>query len=219
MYKIIDTNTWNRKKQFEWFNTFANPCYGITIDLDVTEIVLFSKETHTSFFINFLYIIMKSLNSIDELRLRYVDGEVRQYDLIHPTYTVMTNASVFENCKNQMKDNYHEFYENCHQTIEQTKCQITVNDGYNDNQNYDVYYITCLPWLSYTSMTHPIPENDKESCSVPRICFGKYTDQNGRFVLSFNLTVSHALVDGYPCSKALNQLKENCERARDFLNR
>ena len=161
---------------------------------------------------------MRSLNSIDELRLRYVDGEVRQYELIHPTYTVMTNASVFENCKNQMEDNYQDFYKNCHKTIEQTKHQITVNDGYNDSQNYDVYYITCLPWLSYTAMTHPIPENDKESCSVPRICFGKYTEKNGQFILSFNLTVSHALVDGYPCSKALNQLKENCMHARDFLN-
>ncbi|MDE7095332.1 MAG: hypothetical protein K2O23_02485, partial [Anaeroplasmataceae bacterium] len=54
MYKIIDIKTWNRKKQFEWFNSFANPCYGITIDLDVTEIVTFSKKSKTSFFINFL---------------------------------------------------------------------------------------------------------------------------------------------------------------------
>ncbi|MDE7212958.1 MAG: hypothetical protein K2N42_00085, partial [Anaeroplasmataceae bacterium] len=159
-----------------------------------------------------------SLNSIDELRLRYVDGEVRQYDVIHPTYTVMTKASVFENCKNQMEDSYLKFYENCHQTIETTKNQTKVNDGYNDNQNYDVYYITCLPWISYTAMTHPIPENMKESCSVPRICFGKYTKTNDeKYVLSFNLTVSHALVDGYPCSKALNQLKENCMHAKDFL--
>ncbi|MDE7106561.1 MAG: hypothetical protein K2O22_05295 [Anaeroplasmataceae bacterium] len=217
MYKIIDIATCNRKKQFNWFHTFSNPCYGITIDLDVTNVVHFSKETKTSFFINFLYIIMKSLNSVDELRLRYVNGEVRQYDCIHPTYTVMTDASVFENCKNKMEENYSHFYQNCHQTIEQTKHQNSVDDGYNDNQNYDVYYITCLPWLSYTAMTHPIPANDKESCSVPRICFGKYEEKNGRMILSFNLTVSHALVDGYPCCKALNQLKENCINARDFL--
>ncbi|MDE6661299.1 MAG: hypothetical protein K2J93_05710, partial [Anaeroplasmataceae bacterium] len=138
--------------------------------------------------------------------------------IIHPTYTVMTKASVFENCKNQMEDHYQHFYQNCHQTIEAVKNQTKVNDGYNDNENYDVYYITCLPWLSYTAMTHPIPDNMKESCSVPRICFGKYTEQaDGRYSLSFNLTVSHALVDGYPCSKALNQLKENCLHARDFL--
>lgn len=217
MYKIIDIATWNRKKQFNWFNTFSNPCYGITIDLDVTNVVRFSKDTKTSFFINFLYIIMKSLNSVDELRLRYVNGEVRQYDQIHPTYTVMTDIEVFENCKNKMEDNYSNFYQNCHQTIEQTKHQSKVNDGYNDNESYDVYYITCLPWLSYTAMTHPIPANDKESCSVPRICFGKYEEKNGHLILSFNLTVSHALVDGYPCCKALNQLKGNCINARDFL--
>ncbi|MDE7263680.1 MAG: hypothetical protein K2N64_03345 [Anaeroplasmataceae bacterium] len=217
MYKIIETNNWNRKKQFEWFNSFSNPCYGITIDVDVTEIVLFSKETKTSFFINFLYVIMKSLNSVEELRLRYINNEVRLYDLIHPTYTVMTKSSVFENCKNQMEESYSLFYASCHQTIESAKKQTMVQEGYNDKDNYDVYYITCLPWISYTAMTHPIPENNLESCSVPRICFGKYEEVEGRYLLTFNLTVSHALVDGYPCSKALNYLKENCLKARDIL--
>lgn len=217
MYKKIDIETWNRKKQFQWFNSFANPCYGVTIDVDVTEIVSFSKETKTSFFINFLYVIMITLNSVDELRLRYVEGEVRQYDMIHPTYTVMTKSSVFENCINQMENSYPIFYQNCHKTIEDAKNQFTVKEDYNDNQNFDVYYITCLPWLSYTAMTHPLPENNKESCSVPRICFGKYTDVGGKFTLSFNLTVSHALVDGHPLSRALNLLKENCLNARKLL--
>ena len=54
MYKIIDTEKWNRKTQYEWFNSFSNPCYGIDIELDVTRIVQYSKASHTSFFINFL---------------------------------------------------------------------------------------------------------------------------------------------------------------------
>ena len=53
MYKIIDTEKWNRKTQYEWFNSFSNPCYGIDIELDVTRIVQYSKASHTSFFINF----------------------------------------------------------------------------------------------------------------------------------------------------------------------
>ncbi len=217
MYKIIDTKAWNRSTQYHWFNSFSNPCYGIDIKLDVTEIVLYSKHTQTSFFINFLFILMKSLNQVEELRLRIVEDEVRLYDTIHPTYTVMTELGVFENCKNQMHSEYKPFYEECHSVIEAAKKQTSIKETYNEAKHYDVYYITCLPWLSYEAMTHPVPNDDRESLSVPRICFGKFERVGDRFMMPFNLTVSHALVDGYPCSKALNALKENCSKAKVYF--
>lgn len=218
MYQIMNISSWNRKKQFKWFNSFANPCYGINIDLDVTEIVSYSKKTKTSFFINFLYIIMRSLNSVEELRLRIVGDEVRLYDVIHPTYTVMTEAGIFENCKDTMETSYKQFYQSCHKTIEEAKHQTEVKEEYNDAEQYDVYYLTCLPRLDYTAMTHPLPDYNKESSSVPRICFGKYNKkENNTYTLSFNLTVSHALVDGYPCCRALNLLKENCKNCLEFF--
>ena len=216
MYKIIDTEKWNRKTQYEWFNSFSNPCYGIDIELDVTRIVQYSKASHTSFFINFLYLMMCSLNSIEEMRLRIVGNEVRLYDVIHPTYTVMTKLEVFDNCKNLMYDSYPHFYQACQKEVERAKNECSIQPGYNDEESYNVYYITCLPWLTYAGMTHPIPNGNKESCSVPRICFGRFEEKNKRYIMPFNLTVSHALVDGFPCSKALNTLKENCLRSEEF---
>ena len=218
MYKVIDLKTWNKRKQFEWFNTFSNPCYGFNTDIDVTEVVNFSKKTKTSFFINFMFLVMKSFNSVEELRLRIVDNEIRLYEIINPTYIVMTDSGVFENCGCPMFDNYKEFYSACHKDVESAKKQEKVKDEYNDN-NYNVYYITCVPWLSYTTMTHPLPDNNKESSSVPRICWGKFELKNNRYVLPFNLTVSHAFVDGYPLSKALNNLKQNSLNCLDFFEK
>ena len=58
MYKVIDVNTWERKKQFTWFNSFTNPCYGFNVEIDVTEVLNYSHETKTSFFINYLFLMM-----------------------------------------------------------------------------------------------------------------------------------------------------------------
>ena len=99
---------------------------------------------------------------------------------------------------------------------DRAKNECSIQPGYNDEESYNVYYITCLPWLTYAGMTHPILNGNKESCSVPRICFGRFEEKNKRYIMPFNLTVSHALVDGFPCSKALNTLKENCLRAEEF---
>ena len=97
MYKVIDVNTWERKKQFTWFNSFTNPCYGFNVEIDVTEVLNYSHETKTSFFINYLFLMMKGLNETLEMRLRIVDGEVRLYDVIDPTYTIMTKTGIYEN--------------------------------------------------------------------------------------------------------------------------
>ena len=35
-YEIIDTNTWIRKSQFDFFSTFLNPDYGFNKKIDVT---------------------------------------------------------------------------------------------------------------------------------------------------------------------------------------
>lgn len=218
MYKVIDIEKWSRKKQYLWFSTFSNPDYGFNIDVDVTNIVNYSKETKTSFFINFLFIVMNALNNVEELRLRIVNNEVRLYDDINPTYTVLTKTNNFENCRSNMVYNYQEFYKINKKVIEIAKNEECVNEGYN-NEDYNVYYITCIPWLEYNSMVHPLPNNNVESSSVPRICWSKYKLVNDRYILSFNLTVSHVLVDGFPCSKALNNVKEyslNC--LKYFIN-
>lgn len=208
MYKIVDMKKLGRKSVFDWFNSFSNPCYSINIKVDVTNVIKFSKETNTSFFINFLYLVTRALDTVDELRMRIVNNKIRLYDYINPGFTVLQDSGLFDNVTAPYYDDYHTFYDNTHKMIEVVKHKGPRKDTYNDLKTYQEYYMTCLPWLEYESMTHPIPDNDKESASTPRICWGKYYLDNDRYLLSFNLTVSHALVDGYASSKALNKVKE-----------
>lgn len=217
MYKILDKNNWVRKSQYDWFSTFANPCYGMDVKIDVTDIVNYSKNTKTSFFINFLYIITKSLNSIEEMRYRIVNNEIRIYDTINPTFTVMTKINVFENAGFKMIEDYKGFYNKCHEVIEEIKNHDFINDGYNDNNGYDDYYMTCTPWLNYVSMTHPLPDNNPSSSSVPRVCWGKFVSENDCYNMMLNITVSHCLVDGFPLCKAFNVVQENCHNIEKFF--
>ena len=43
--------------------------------------------------------------------------------------------------------------------------------------------------------------------SIPRICWGKYTESDGKFSLTLNLAANHALVDGYPLSQVAVHLQ------------
>ena len=129
------------------------------------------------------------------------------YDDINPAYTVMTDAGTFENVTSKNYDNFHEFYNQIKADVENAKHKTKVKDEYNESNLFNEYYITCLPWLDFSAVTHPIPD-DKESLSVPRVCFGKYHLVGDRYKMMLNITVSHAFVDGYPLSKVFINIQE-----------
>lgn len=71
--------------------------------------------------------------------------------------------------------------------------------------------------MSYASMTHPLPSNNPESSSVPRVCWDKYRSENGGYVLNLNITVSHCFVDGRRLTDAFEAIKYNFAHAAELL--
>lgn len=215
MYKVIDLKNYKKRKQFNWFKTFKNPCYGFDVDIDVSNVVNYSKNTHTSFFVNFLYLVTISMNKVEEMRLRIVDDELRLYDSIDPTFTVMTDIGVYENCYSKLEE-YKKFYKNTKEIIEKTKTKTKIDEGFNSDSEYSVYYMTCVPWISLKGMTHPINE-DIQSNSVPRVCWDKYQEIDGRYHLTLNITVSHTLIDGKPLSDAFLNIKNSIDNIEEIF--
>lgn len=217
MYKVIKSEQLKNQSQYRWFKTFANPCYGLNVKMDVSEVVKYSKETKTSFFVNILYLITTALNSIEEFKIREVKDEIRIYDTINPTFTVMTDVGIYENAGFKMVDDYKSFYKVAKEIIEKVKKQTSFKQTYNDSMLFDDYYMTCLPWISIEAMTHPLCENNNESLTVPRLCWDKYRIENGKYVMLLNITVSHCYIDGYTLSKGFAKIQENFDQTYSIL--
>ena len=62
----------------------------MTARIDVTYLVEYSKRNGTKFYINFLYILSKVLNSREDYRMGYLwqTDELICYDVINPTQYV-----------------------------------------------------------------------------------------------------------------------------------
>ena len=215
--KKIDVDKLDRRKTYEWFKTFKNPTYGVNVNLDVTKLVKYTKETNSSYFINFLFVLVKSLNDIPQMKQRFVDGEPVEYDVCNPGITVLTKNDTFENVRFSYVDNYHEFYNTAKENIDKAKNEdVLTSDSYNLENTYNEYYITSVPWINFTGVTHPIPE-DVSSLSVPRICFGKFVLNNEKYEMPFNITVSHVFVDGFHISKFLKKIEDYLDNVDDIL--
>lgn len=215
--KEINVNEWNRFKTYNWFKTFSNSTYSCNVLMDVTSIVNLSKERGESFFINMLYIVLKGLNSIEEMRMRLVDDKPVIFEDINPAFTVMTKSNDFENVRFKNVSNYKDFYSVASKYIEDAKNQSKIKiEDYNPENCYDEYYITCVPWIDFTQMTHPIPDDISSQC-IPRICWGKFVERNGKYELNLNITVSHLFVDGYHLSKTFNLIQEYLDNVNEIL--
>lgn len=209
--KEVDVLNLDRKKIYEWFDSFSNPTYGINVRIDVSNVVNYSKDNNLSFFIVFLYLITKSMNEVKEMRMRFVNDKPVIFDKINPAVTVMTRNEVFENVNLIYYEEFDKFYNESKKLIDIAKNEEVLKDtDYNDSKRWDYFYITSLPWIDFNSVTHPIPE-DKSSLSVPRICWGRYTLENNRYMMSLNITVSHTFVDGFHLAKVFSSLEKNME--------
>lgn len=214
-FKTIDVETWDRRVTYEWFNSFSNPCYGVTVDMDVTELVAFAREKGWSFFGCMAYAVMQGMDSIDELRMRIREGVPVIYEHLTPSYTVMTDAGMFVNVRHPLGQSMEEFCRLSRSAIDAVKsgAQTVPEESYNPADAWNEVYLTSVPWLSLDGLTHPIPD-DRSSQSVPRVCFDRWREENGRKKVKLNITVSHALVDGYPLCRGFQAIQENLDDCR-----
>ena len=188
--KIVDLATWPRAAQFHHFRTYERPHYAVTARVDVTG-VMAAKGAGLSPNRAFLYAIGAGLDAVDELRMRFQGDVVTLDDDFAVSLPVPNRQGSFVYADVPWQRDFAAFDADCAQRLE-TAAQ---SEGLNANYQGDraVVYVSCLPWMDYTSLTNAMP--GPEDC-IPRVAWGKFVDHGGRWDTAMTLEVHHALVDG-----------------------
>ena len=216
-YRVIDKEKYYRKGVFRHFSEDGKCSTSITARVDVTELKECSKNTGTKFYINFLYLLAKVLNSRDDYKMGYLwqTDTLICYDKINPAQYIFHDDT--ETCTpvyTEYYEDYAEFYKNCAEDIEKAKQTRDYGlDMANHPNWFDASYIS---WLSYDSLNIELP--DGYLFFAPIINWGKYREENGRFVMPVTVRLNHAIADGYLVAKVFRLLEnEISEFAADKL--
>ena len=123
-YKVIDRETYYRKGVFRHFSEDCKCSTSMTARIDVTELESFSRRTGTKFYINFLYILSKVLNSREDYRMGYLwqTEELICYDVINPIQYVFHEDT--ETCTpvyTEYFEDYEKFYDAAVRDVEEAK--------------------------------------------------------------------------------------------------
>jgi len=189
---IVDMNTWPRAAQFEWFRKYERPHYATTVRLDVTHLMNTRKAQGVPVYRACLFAIGAGLHAVPELLMRFRGDQVVLHDAIVLSMTVPTDAGSFNYAYVPYQADFAAFDQTAKALIDAAaKADVL---GANDGAVDAVAYLSCMPWLDYTSINNALPGAD--DC-IPRVSWGKIVqEQDGSWRMAMTLEVHHALVDG-----------------------
>lgn len=206
-YKVIDKTQYYRAGVYRHFTEDCKCSTSMTARIDVSHLVEYSKQTRTKFYINFLYILSKVLNSREDYRMGYLwqTQELICYDQIHPTQYIFHEDT--ETCTPVYTTYYEDhklFYERALEDIEKAKNTSEYGLDMEHHPNwFDASYIS---WLSYDSMNIELP--DGYLFFAPIINWGKYRNENGKLMMPVSVRLNHAIADGFLVANVFRLLEK-----------
>ena len=197
----IDLEKYPRRDHFDYFRTMAYPYVGVTVEVDVTEFVGAQKREGFPFFLSLLYCVGQAANCVSQFRQRIVGDTLIEYDRCDTSHVVMHEDETYSYCRLDCMKPFEEFLPEAVRKHEAAKTEPTELD---DSDQLDLLYISCVPWMHFTSVTHPVPDR---ADSIPRITLGKYDVVNGRAKLPVSVQANHAVVDGLHLGRFFEELE------------
>ena len=195
-YKVIDKDSYYRRDVFRRFSEDCKCSLSMTARVDVTELAAWSKRTGTKFYLNFLYLLSRVLNSREDYRMDYYyrTEEMVCYDVIHPThYAFHPDTETCTPVYSTYYEDYATFYAHAAEDLAWAKENpVYIREATKEQNRFDASFI---PWLSYDALHMELP--DGYLYFAPIVNWGAYREEGGRLMMPVTVRMNHAVADGY----------------------
>ncbi len=209
----IDMRTWPRREHFELFNTFNHPHFNMCANVDLTAFFPFVQQRGVTFTVGIVYVISRAANATLEFRYRIRADKVVEHDIVSPSVTILVDNDLFSFCTIDYLEDFTEFAIKAAETISHVKQHLTLK---NEPGRDDLLFMTALPWVSFTSFTHPM--NFHPADSVPRFAWGKFFEEGGSLKMPLSVQGHHAVMDGLHMARFYAELQEYLDHPGTFLS-
>jgi chloramphenicol O-acetyltransferase type A len=189
--RIIDLASWPHRAAFEIYRHFDYPHFNLTANIEVDEFTAAVKARSASFTIAVVYTLARAANELQPFRLRIHGEQVVEHERVDPSFTVLLEDERFSFCTVEYRSDFQSFSAEAAEHIEQVRRRPTLEDEAGQD---NLLFMTSIPWISFTSMQHPIHMHPVDS--VPRLGWGRIFKDHGQLRMPLSVQVNHALMDG-----------------------
>ena len=210
MKHIIDINTWERKENYEFFLGFQNPTISITSEVECAGAKARAKAAGESFFLHYLYAVLRAVNEIPEFRFRIdTEGRVVYFDHVDMLTPIKEKENGrFFTIRLPWNTDFQTFY---------TTAKAIINDIDPNGNPYDmekvggkdlldVILLSATPDLYFTSLT--CTQEHRHGSNYPLMNAGKAILKEGKLVMPIAMTIHHGFIDGHHLSLFYKKVEE-----------
>jgi chloramphenicol O-acetyltransferase type A len=189
--RYIDIENWSRSEHFRVFGAFDHPHFGMCANVDLTAFYPVVKQRGYSINVAIVYVLSRAANAIPEFRYRIRARDVVEHEIVHPGTTILTDEDVFGFATFDYIEDFSEFAARAAERIAHYQEHPTLED---EPGRDDLLFMTAIPWVSFTSFTHPMHLQPADS--VPRFAWGKFFEDGESLKMPLDVQGHHALMDG-----------------------
>lgn len=210
----LDTESWSRRQQFHFFKGYDQPFFNVCANLDVTDLLRLCRSRKGSpFSFAYLYLALRAANELEPFRYRLRGDRVLVHDRIGLGTTILMDGERFAFCYFELEDGFARFAEKAAAAVESLRADGGRLEAREDRD--DLIHSSVLPWISFTSFSHARKWDRQDS--TPKIVFGKYFEEGGRFRMPVSVEVHHALMDGVHVGRYFERLEGDLARPAALL--
>ena len=189
--RYIDMQTWSRRNHFRFFSRVNHPHFNMCVNVDVTAFYPSVKRHGYSFTVAMVYVISRASNAIPEFRQRIRGDQVVEHEIVNPSFSILVDKDLFSFCAVEYVEDSSEFAGRAAKSISHVKAHPELE---NNPDKDDVLYMSPIPWVSFTSFTHPMQFHPVDS--IPRFAWGKYFQESDTWKMPLSVQGHHAVMDG-----------------------
>jgi len=211
MSTYLDIEAWPRRRHFEFFRQMERPFFNICANVDITALYRRCKEDGgPSFTIACFYLSLRAANEIECFRYRLRGDSVLVHEVIHGGSTTLRDDDTFGFSYFDYHPDFTVFARDAAAGLEKAKESRDLEPS---TENDALIHYSVIPWVSFTSFAHAgrlarVGAEDEDS--VPKIVFGKYFEDRGRWWLPTSVEVHHALMDGLHVGRYFERFESLC---------
>jgi len=189
--RVIDMRTWPRREHFAKFAAFRYPHFSMCAPVDLTVLRPAAKGREVSLTAAILYVVTRAANELPEFRLRIRGETIVEHEVVHPSLTVLVEGDLFGFAQVEYSADFRLFADRVAERFAQVREQPTLADPPGRD---DLLFMTAIPWVSFTSFSHPMPTLPADS--FPRFAWGKAFQEGQLVKLPLSVQGHHGLMDG-----------------------
>jgi chloramphenicol O-acetyltransferase type A len=201
-----------RRDRFEFFDRMASPAVNLCFTMDLPDFRPWCKAQELAPFHVLLCAVLRAVLEVENFRYRVYEGEVIRIDRLIPSFTVVNQHHDLNFAQFDWSDDVREFVARGQAAREEAGNMTALSLKYRSMSPRDAkdqVFVTCMPWLDFTSIQHPMAS--LATPDIPSLAWGKFKDGPDGLQLPFSVQAHHGFVDGYHIHQLARQVGAELE--------